>query len=99
MAGAAGARRPDSRISLRPRTATVRLLVDLRTNASGPRPQMIFEEDRACRTVDLPRLPGKPARPLGGSSCFWAWQLLHRIERDSPDLRSLRGLPVVASAP
>jgi hypothetical protein len=37
----------------------------------GLAPIQIFREYQCRQTTDLPRLAGTPARPPGGSSCFW----------------------------
>jgi hypothetical protein len=52
----------------------------------GLAPIQIFGEYQDCDITDLPRFAGTPARPLGGSSCFWVWLL--RIS--GPNHRALR---------
>jgi class 3 adenylate cyclase len=59
---------------------------DRRRSKSAVDANQVFGEDRRCHTRSLPRLPGTPARPFGGSSCFW-WFVLRE---SAPNHRALR---------
>jgi hypothetical protein len=53
----------------------------------GLAPNPDFGEDQRCHTLDLLPLAGAPARPLGGSSCFWVLVAPNQAEESRPYAR------------